>query len=73
MFETIDARIMKYVPKSKQSTISQCWHDDDGYWIILKHGYHASNTDRGCHVIHEDTIAQLRYQISGIEVDPDAE
>ncbi len=67
----IDGRIMKYVPKSKQKAISACWKDSDGYWITLKYGYNADRTDWNCHTIHEDTIAELRYQIAGIEINPD--
>ena len=66
----IDPKIMKYVPKSKQHTISSCWKDSDGYWIVLKEGYNAGRMDNGgCHTIHEDTIADLKYQIAGIEID----
>lgn len=59
--------IMKYVPKSKQAAIRDAYHDEDGYWICLKRGWHAGRTDTGCHVIHEDYISDLRYQIAGIE------
>lgn len=63
--------IMKYVLKSKRAAISACWRDSDGYWITLKNGYNAGRMDNGgCHTIHEDTIADLRYQIAGIETDP---
>ena len=65
----IDDRIMKYVPKSKQQAIRACWHDSDGYWIELHDGYNADRMDWHCHTIHEDTIAELRYQIAGIGID----
>lgn len=69
-----DALIMKYIPKSKRHTIESCWKDSDGYWITLKDGFNAGRMDNGgCHTIHEDTIAELRYQIAGIEVDRYAE
>lgn len=61
-----DKRIMRLIPKSKQEGISSAFHDDDGYWIWLKDGWNADRMDVVCHVIHEDTIAQLRYQIGGI-------
>ena len=65
-----DAQIMKYIPKSKRHTIESCWKDSDGYWITLKDGFNAGRMDNGgCHTIHEDTIAELRYQIAGIEID----
>lgn len=65
----IDDRIMKYIPKSKQKAIRACWHDSDGYWIELHNGYNADRMDWHCHTIHEDTIAELRYQIAGIGID----
>lgn len=69
-----DPKIMKYIPKSKRHTIESCWRDSDGYWITLKDGFNAGHMDvGGCHTIHEDTIAELRYQIAGIEVDPHAD
>lgn len=59
-------KIMQYVPKSKVEAVQDAFHDEDGIWIYLKDGWEASRTDRGCHVIHEDTVKQLRYQIAGI-------
>lgn len=67
MNKTLDPRIMKYVPKSKVEAIDDAFKDDDGMWIFLKDGWEASRMDRHCHTIHEDTIAQLRYQIAGIK------
>lgn len=65
-----DPKIMKYIPKKKQHTIEAAWRDSDGYWITLKQGFNAGRMDVGaCHTIHEDTIAELRYQIAGIEID----
>ena len=62
----MDAKIMKYVPKSKVNAIRDAYKDDDGYWMTLNDGWEASNTDYGCRTIHEDTVKELRYQISGI-------
>ena len=59
-------RIMRYVPASKLGAIRDAYKDQDGYWICLNENWEASNTDTGCHVIHEDTIKDLRYQIAGI-------
>ncbi|MBQ9531642.1 MAG: DUF3849 domain-containing protein [Eubacterium sp.] len=70
IYNEIDERIMKYVPKAKQKAINAAWRDADGYWIELKDGYNAGRMDNsGCHTIHEETITELRYQIAGIEVD----
>lgn len=66
----MDENILKYVPKSKRVAVKDAYHDDDGYWIVLNKGYTASRTDAHCHVIKEDTISELRYQIGGIEADP---
>lgn len=69
-----DERIMKYVPKNKKAAIKACWKDADGYWIELKDGYNASKMDVcGCHTIHETSIKELCYQISGIELEHEAE
>lgn len=65
----MDERIMKYVPASKLVAIDEAFYDSDGYWIFLNYGYTASRTDFHCHVIREDTIADLRYQIAGIKID----
>lgn len=62
----MDNNILKYVPKEKREAIHDAYRDDDGMWIVLKNGWEASRTDSGCHVIHEDTIKELRYQIAGI-------
>ena len=67
----LDPQVMKYIPKSKQHTIAAYWRNSDGYWITLKDGFNAGRMDNsGCHTIHENTIAELRYQIAGIETDP---
>lgn len=59
-------QILRYVPKSKLEAIRDAYQDDDGIWIYLKDGWEASRMDRNCHVIHEDNVRQLRYQITGI-------
>lgn len=59
--------IMRYVPKSKREAVRDAYRDEDGFWICLREGWEASRTDSGCHVIHEDYIKDLRYQIAGIK------
>jgi len=59
-------KIMKYIPKSKRDAIKEAFKDSDGYWIFLKEGWNADRMDADCRTIHEDTIADLRYQIAGI-------
>lgn len=62
-----DPRIMKYIPKSKQAAINECWHDSDGWWITLKEGWEFGNLDAGARAVSQDTIKELRYQIAGIQ------
>lgn len=63
----MDNKILRYVPKGKREAIRDAFRDEDGIWIWLHEGWEASRTDSGCHVIHEDTIPDLRYQIAGIQ------
>lgn len=63
----MDQSILKYVPASKREAIRDAYRDQDGIWITLRQGWEASRTDSGCHVIHEDTIHDLKYQIAGIQ------
>lgn len=62
----MDNSIMKYIPKSKQDGIRDCFRDEDGIWIWLKEGWNADRMDSECRVICEDTIKDLRWQIGGI-------
>lgn len=62
----IDEKIMKYVPESKREGIEEAWRDSTGIWIFLKEGWNADRMDYDCHTIHEENIADLRYQIAGI-------
>lgn len=62
----MDAKILSYVPKSKKEAVRDAWRDSDGMWIVLKDGWNADRMDFNCHTIHEDTVADLRYQIAGI-------
>lgn len=62
----MDERIMKYVPKTKREAVYEAWEDSDGLWIMLKNGWNADRMGCNCHLIHEDTIKELRYQIAGI-------
>lgn len=62
----MDKRIMKYIPEKKKEAIRDAYRDEDGYWIYLKEGWEASRMDSDCRVIHEDYIADLRFQIGGI-------
>ncbi len=60
------AKIMSYFPESKRESVDEILHDSDGTWIILKEGWNADNMDYRCRTIHEDTVTELKYQISGV-------
>lgn len=62
----MEQKIMRYIPKSKVESVEDAWIDDDGMWIVLKDGWNADRMDFDCHTIHEDNVADLRYQIAGI-------
>jgi hypothetical protein len=62
----MDQKLLRYVPASKREAVRDAFRDSDGIWIFLRQGWEASRTDSGCHVIHEETVAGLRYQIAGI-------
>ena len=66
MDREMDKTILKYIPKSKLDGIESCFRDSDGIWIWLKDGWNADRMDTNCHVIHEDCIKDLKYQIAGI-------
>ena len=62
----MDQSVLKYVPAAKREAVRDAYKDQDGYWICLLEGWEASRTDAGSRTIHEDTIADLKYQIGGI-------
>ncbi len=55
------------VPKKYHEMIEEIFHDSDGYWCYTERGYQAAGTDRGLHVIHEDTHREVLDQIRQIE------
>lgn len=42
--------------------------NDPSYWVYLAHGYQA---DPGCHVIHEDTLKDLKVMMDLVKPWPD--
>ena len=62
----MNQQIMRKIPKSKVAAVRDAYKDEDGYWICLNEGWEASNMDAECRTIHEDTMADLAYQIKGI-------
>lgn len=67
-------RVIKMLPKGIPATAIESvecdpWDGLNGggsYWVYLHDGYIA--TGMGCHTIHEDTLADLKGEIAGIEV-----
>lgn len=58
-------KIMRYIPKRLKCAIREAYHDSDGYWIMLNENYLDVNW--GTHVIHEDTINELRRELQNVE------
>lgn len=57
--------LLKYVPKRFHEAVRDAYHDDDGYWVCLKDGW--VDGIMGTHVIHTDTISELREEARLIE------
>lgn len=45
------------VPEKYKGRIDEIFHDSDGYWCYLKHGWCWD--DPGLHIIHEDTQKEV--------------
>lgn len=60
-------KLLKYIPKKFHEAILDAYHDDDGYWVYLKDGY--IDGIMGTHVIHTDTISELREEAKLIQKD----
>ena len=65
-------RVIKMLPKNVPAEAIEdveCdpYDGDNGgsYWVYLKAGW--KSPDDWCHTIHEDTLAELRYMVKGIE------
>lgn len=57
--------LWKYIPKKVEESVADTYVDSDGYWIYLADGWMAYG-ERGCHTIHEWTVADLKDAISQI-------
>ena len=58
-------KIIDYIPKKKQEAIKDAYHDEDGYWITLKDGWKVKDYFAE-HVIHEDTLTEIRSVVKNI-------
>lgn len=64
----LQAEVMKYVPTKKREAVRSAYINAEGYWIELEEGWEGSRT--ACtdkKIIHELSVADLRYQIWGIQ------
>ena len=58
-------KLLRYVPKRFHEAVKDAYHDDDEYWIYLKNGW--IDGIMGSHVIHTDTVSELRAEARLIE------
>lgn len=51
--------ILNYIPKRALPAIRDAWHDSDGYWVMIREGWHIEDyfAER---TIHEDTLAEIK-------------
>ena len=60
--------IMNYIPRRVWPAIRDAYHDDDGYWVCIREGWHIDNYYAE-HTIHEDTLAAVRDVAKRIKKD----
>lgn len=60
--------ILNYIPKRALPAIYDAWHDDDGYWVMIRQGWHIEDYVAP-HTIHEDTLAEIRAVAKNIVKD----
>lgn len=60
--------ILNYIPKRAHSGIYKAWHDSDGYWVMLREGWHVEDYFAE-HTIHEDTLAEIKVVAKNIVKD----
>ena len=51
--------ILNYIPKRAWPAVSDAWQDSDGYWVMLREGWHVKDYFAE-HTIHEDTLAEVK-------------
>lgn len=62
------ANILNYIPKRALPAIRDAWHDDDGYWVMIREGWHIEGYFAE-HTIHEDTLAEVKRVAKNIVKD----
>ena len=70
LMERVVKMLPKHIPASAIEGV-ECdpFNGEDGgpsYWVYLNDGYIA--VGMGCHTIHEDTLAALRYEVQNIDI-----
>lgn len=60
--------ILNYIPKRALPAISDAWHDSDGYWVMIREGWHVKDYFAE-HTIHEDTLDEIREVAKNIVKD----
>lgn len=53
------AGILSCIPRRALAAVSDAYHDEDGYWVMLREGWHVDGyfAER---TIHEDTLEEVR-------------
>ena len=59
----------KAVPHTLWNAIRDCYHDEDGYWLVLNDGWHLEGYAWSDHMIHEDTMAEFKEAAKCIRKD----
>lgn len=60
--------ILNYIPKRALPAVRDAFHDEDGYWVMLREGWHVEGyfAER---TIHEDTLAEVKAVARNIRKD----
>lgn len=51
--------ILACIPRKARVAVRDAWHDDDGYWVTIKDGWHVEYYFAE-HTIHEDTLTEIK-------------
>ncbi len=62
------ANLLSCIPKRALPAVQDAWHDSDGYWVMLREGWHVEDYFAE-HTIHEDTLAEIKAVAKRIRKD----
>lgn len=51
--------ILNYIPKRALAAVSDAWQDSDGYWVMIREGWHVKDYFAE-HTIHEDSLEEIK-------------